>query len=63
MKRTSVKTPAAEHAAVDLDGQYRKIGIPAVVAALPYQEAKEKAADASSILSDDQWRRRIMEAA
>jgi hypothetical protein len=63
MKRKSVTPPAAGRAAVDLDGQYRKIGISAVVAALPYQAASEKAADASSILTDEQWRRRIMEAA
>jgi hypothetical protein len=63
MKRKSVKAPAARRTAVDLDGQYRKIGISAVVAALSYQGAGKKAADAPSILSNEQWRRGIMEAA
>jgi hypothetical protein len=63
MKRNSVSTPAVKRAAVDLDGQYRKIGISAVAAALPYHGAAEKPADAPGTPCDEGWRRRLMEAA
>jgi hypothetical protein len=59
-----VSTPAVKRAAVDLDGQYRKIGISAVAAALPYQDATEKKpADATGTPCDERWRLRLMEAA
>lgn len=63
MKRKSVSTPAVKRAAVDLDGLYRKIGISAVAAALPYQGAAGKPADSTGTPSDDRWLLRMMEAA
>lgn len=60
MKRNPASSPVARRDEVDLDGQYRKIGISAVLAALPYQDnAKPSSAEEPAASRDKQWHKRM----
>jgi len=59
MKRNPASSPAARRDEVDLDGQYRKIGISAVLAALPYQDNAKPSAEKPAASRDEQWHERM----
>ena len=59
MKRNPASSPVARRDEVDLDGQYRKIGISAVLAALPYQDNAKPSAEEPAASRDKQWHERM----